>query len=134
MKSPCKHPGCATLVNGNAYCDKHKRPENEMVKIYRQRYDATRKYDPASLFRSSRKWQNVRRVKLSMNPICEDPCGDHARRGVTSTAKQVHHIVGLMECANDSRAYDLSNLMSVCWKCHAKIEAEVRRDIANKKR
>lgn len=130
MKSPCKHPGCPLLVNGNTYCDKHKRPDDEMIKVYRQRYDMTRKDDPAYLFRSSKKWQNVRRVKLSMNPLCEDPHGEHERRGITETAKQVHHIVGLSQCAGDTRAYDMINLMSVCWRCHAKIEAQVRRENA----
>jgi 5-methylcytosine-specific restriction endonuclease McrA len=132
MRAPCKHPGCPTLVNGNAYCDQHVRPINHDVKAYRKRYDATTRRDSIDLsaaasFRSSKKWQRVRRVKLSMNPICEDPFGDHDKRGLTETAKQVHHIVGLNECAGDSRAYDLTNLMSVCFRCHARIETAVRK-------
>jgi predicted HNH restriction endonuclease len=66
-------------------------------------------------------------MKIGMNPLCEDPYGDHDRRGATETAKQVHHIIGLAECAKDERAYTMSNLMSVCWKCHARLEREVRR-------
>jgi 5-methylcytosine-specific restriction endonuclease McrA len=81
----------------------------------------------AANFRSSKKWQRVRQVKLSMNPICEDPFDEHRRRGLTETARQVHHIVGLIKCAGDSRAYNLTNLMSVCHRCHARIESEVRR-------
>ena len=130
MRSPCKHPGCPSLVNGNAYCEKHKRPENEKQQA-KTRYDATtRRNNPALLaaseFRSTKKWQIVRRVKISINPLCEDPFKDHERRGATETAKQVHHIIPLVVCAGDSRAYDMSNLMSVCWKCHAKIEAKER--------
>jgi 5-methylcytosine-specific restriction endonuclease McrA len=78
-------------------------------------------------FRSSRRWQKTQRTKIGLNPLCEDPFGDHERRGTTETAKQVHHIVGLAECAGDERAYTLDNLMSVCWKCHARIEREVRK-------
>jgi 5-methylcytosine-specific restriction endonuclease McrA len=132
MKAPCKHPGCPALVNGNAYCEKHAQPPGEAMQQARRRYDATtRKNDPqlaaAAEFRSSRKWQRVRRMKLSMNPLCEDPLGHHARRGITETAKEAHHIVPLAECAHDPRAYDLANLMSVCWSCHNKIEAAARR-------
>lgn len=132
MRAPCKHPGCPTLVNGNTFCAQHARPIDQDVKAYRKRYDDTTRKDTAELaaaaaFRSSKKWQRVRRVKLSIDPICQDPFGDHARRGITETARQVHHIVGLNECAGDTRAYDLANLMSVCFRCHARIEATVRK-------
>lgn len=129
MKSPCKHPGCAVLVNGNNYCAKHVRPD--MLPEYRRRYDSTTRINcpllrAAAEFRSSKKWQQVRRVKLSVNPLCEDPHGAHARKQTTESAKQVHHIIPLIICAGDERAYDMDNLMSVCTRCHARLEAQER--------
>ena len=127
MKTPCNHPGCPSLVNRGGYCPTHAKDKTQS----REEYEARRRKDPAlaaaMAFRSSRRWQKTQRTKISLNPLCEDPFGDHDRRGTTETAKQVHHIVGLAECAGDERAYTLDNLMSVCWKCHARIEREVRK-------
>ena len=53
-------------------------------------------------------------------PLCEDPFKDHERRDDTETAKQVHHVKGL--ATHPELAYDLDNLMSVCTRCHAKLE------------
>jgi len=112
-------------MNKAGYCDKHKSSEPIRGKLYDT---ITRRNNPlladAADFRSSYKWQQVRKQKLAINPLCEDPFKEHERRQVTETAKQVHHIVGLAQCANDERAYSLDNLMSLCWKCHRKIEVE----------
>jgi predicted HNH restriction endonuclease len=40
------------------------------------------------------------------------------------TASQVHHIEGL--AARPDLAYTWSNLMSVCTRCHALLEREMR--------
>ena len=115
MKSPCKYPGCQTLVNRLGWCEKHYVEPKPRRKLTNTAQDE---------FRSTYKWQRVRKQKLAMNPICEDPFKEHQRRGLTETAKQVHHIIGLLQCANDERAYSLDNLMSLCWRCHARIERE----------
>jgi 5-methylcytosine-specific restriction endonuclease McrA len=83
----------------------------------------------SKLFRSSRKWQRTQRMKLSLDLLCEDPFKTHRSRGTTETAKQVHHIIGLAECANDERAYSMDNLMSVCWKCHSRLEQIERKKL-----
>jgi 5-methylcytosine-specific restriction endonuclease McrA len=115
MKAPCKYPGCQTLLPHNGYCEAHKASKPKRKKFVLSESDQ---------FRSSYKWQRVRKIKLGMNPLCEDPYKDHERRQVTETAKQIHHIIGLAECANDERAYSLENLMSVCWRCHARLERD----------
>jgi 5-methylcytosine-specific restriction endonuclease McrA len=131
MKSPCKHPGCPALLDRIGHCDNHT-PEETIHRRNRDKeYDRGRRMNTPSLraaaeFRSSYKWKKVQRLKQSMNPLCEDPYGQHERRGITETGRQVHHIIGLAQCAGDERAYSLDNLMSVCWKCHARLERDER--------
>jgi 5-methylcytosine-specific restriction endonuclease McrA len=60
-----------------------------------------------------------------MNPLCEDPFAVHSRRNMTETATQVHHVVGLS--VDPSLAFDLTNLMSVCTRCHSRLEQEDRK-------
>lgn len=129
MKAPCKHPGCNVLLNHNGYCDDHK-PSYDQRKEYDHKVRFRVGHLAASAqFRSSHKWNKARKIKLAMNPICEDPYKEHERRQLTETAKQVHHIVGLKECAGDERAYSLSNLMAVCTRCHARLERdEIKRE------
>jgi len=127
VKSPCKHPGCASLLDALGYCEAHATNAPNT----RRDYDRGRRMNTPALraaadFRSSYRWKKVQRLKQSMNPLCEDPYGQHERRGVTETGRQVHHIIGLAQCAGDERAYSLDNLMSVCWKCHARLERDER--------
>jgi len=127
MKRPCKYPGCRELLPRNGYCEEHASWQHNA----RKDYDAgTRASTPAlaaaAKFRSSRAWKRARRAKLSENPLCEDPHGDHARRNDTATAREVHHIQGL--ATHPELALSWANLMSLCAKCHAKIEAEVRKE------
>lgn len=122
---PCRHPSCKALLKRSGYCDAHKHHDKSGAKLYDTRVRAMTPHLMAARdFRSSYKWKRVSKMKLSLNPICEDPYKEHARRQLTETAKQVHHIVGLKECANDERAYSLDNLMSVCTRCHARLERD----------
>ena len=114
MKTPCKYPGCQSLLQRAGYCETHAHHAPKKFK----------RLTESDEFRSSYKWRQVRKIKLGTNPICEDPYNEHERRGVTETAKQIHHIIGLVECANDERAYSMGNLMSVCWRCHARLERD----------
>lgn len=124
MKSPCKHPGCPQLVIGSGYCQAHQRE----IDAPRREYDRRRRLDPslalAAKIRSSSRWRNVRKKKLAISPLCEDPYGDHKRIDATVPGQQVHHVEGL--AVAPSRAYDMENLMTVCTACHSKLEAEVR--------
>ena len=125
MRKPCNYPACRALIENGAYCAEHADKAQKRHRIYDERVRAS---DPAlaiaAAIRSSPRWKRLQRIKLLTNPLCEDPFGQHARRQVTETATQVHHIKGL--ATNPGLAYDMDNLMSVCTRCHARIEREVR--------
>lgn len=58
-------------------------------------------------------WQNLRRAKLSAQPVCE-PC---ERRGRTALADAVDHII---EINKGGPAFPpLAGLMSMCTSCHS---------------
>ena len=125
MKKPCNHPGCPHLIEKGRYCQTHKSAANQS----RRDYDNGRRKQNHALseskrIRSSARWQKVQRLVLSSSPTCADPFGEHARRGTTETATQVHHIHGLTE--HPDLAFTWSNLMAVCTRCHSRLEREVK--------
>lgn len=79
-------------------------------------YDAERR-----MIYNSRRWQRLRDIKFANDPLCE-VC---ARKGITTPAEDIHHIVSFMSTDDPQQrlwlAYDYSNLMSVCKKCHQNI-------------
>lgn len=124
MKRPCNHPGCHELVSGqDRRCPKH--ATNDPRKHYEE---ARRKKDPAlamaKRIRSSKQWSDVRRAKLSINPICENPHGLH-KRGMEPVASEVHHIERIQDAPE--LAFSMGNLMSLCTKCHAVFSAQERK-------
>ena len=125
MRKPRKQPGCATLLATNGYCERHAANAPKRGADYQQwrRKDANQ--SAVDGIRSSSRWQRVRRAKLSSDPLCEDPHGEHERRANTASAKQVHHIKGL--ATHPELAFHADNLMSVCAACHARLEGEARR-------
>ena len=75
---------------------------------------------------NSPKWRNIRRHKLSMQPLCER-C---AERGEVKEATEVHHITPIetARSADTMRllAYDPHNLRSLCHDCHALTHKELK--------
>lgn len=126
MKTPCRFPGCRSLLDKGGYCHAHAHHAKQSTRIYDR---TTRRNDPAlaeaKRIRSSARWIKVQRLFITEHPLCQDPFGDHQRRGTTETGQQVHHIKPL--ATHPHLAYDFENLMSVCTTCHAKIESRVRR-------
>lgn len=124
MKTPCRFPGCRALLDKSGFCPDHQHAAGQS----KRDYEVKRKRDPVLAYahkvRTGIRWRKVRLHKLAINPLCEDPHGDHQRRGTTVTATQVHHINGL--ATHPHLAYDLSNLMSVCTRCHAQFEQQAR--------
>jgi 5-methylcytosine-specific restriction protein A len=111
---PCKEPRCPQIVTGGgSYCESHahlgKRERFEFTNVDRM------------TFYSSARWQRIRAMKLSSNPICE-LCNHRF-------ATQVHHLENAR--ANPARRYDVANLQSVCVWCHAK---ETQREIIEKRK
>jgi 5-methylcytosine-specific restriction endonuclease McrA len=125
MKTPCRYPGCAALLDRAGFCERHAVHARQP----RRDYETRRLSDPvlaaAKRFRSSRAWQACQRLKLRTDPLCEDPYGAHRARGDTRSALQVHHIKPL--ATHPELGLRMDNLMSVCTGCHSRLEAEVRR-------
>jgi 5-methylcytosine-specific restriction endonuclease McrA len=117
---PCRQPGCPALLPRSGYCPAHASKAAAPGRDYEAKRARTPHLAEAARLRSSAKWQRIRRIKLAQDPLCEDPRGDHRRRGTTATAQQVHHIRPL--ATHPELAFDLGNLMSLCTRCHAKLE------------
>lgn len=66
----------------------------------------------------SKRWQQLRRLKLSENPLCE-VCQDN---GAITPAVDVHHRVSFMsqhdKAERNRLAFDIDNLQSLCRACH----------------
>ena len=67
----------------------------------------------------STKWKQLRLAKLLASPLCEI-C---LKQDKIVPAIDIHHIDSFMNYTGTKRlakAYDFSNLMSICKECHAK--------------
>ena len=89
----------------------------------------TRKHQPdtrqsASKRGYDRKWQRVRAIKLSSDPLCER-CERH---GIVEPATEVHHRIAL---ADGGERLDTANLESLCKRCHS---AHTMREAAMRRR
>ena len=93
-----------------------------MSKQWRCR-DERQAKDKAAIYHS-REWKELRVRKLRTNPLCER-C---AERGLVVAASQVHHVRPIEDTTSldemRARAFDWSNLQSLCIPCHAAIHKE----------
>ena len=125
MKRPCKHPGCAALLDRSGYCEAHAASAPKP----RANYQAWRQRDPQQSaidrFRSSPSWKSARKHKRAAQPLCADPYGSHAADGSTHSTTQIHHIHALATHPHLGLVAD--NLMGVCTACHARLEADAKR-------
>lgn len=68
---------------------------------------------------NTQRWRNLREIKLTVDPICEE-CD---KVGKVTPADDVHHIVSFMSTDNPVTrkhlAFDYNNLMSLCKQCHS---------------
>ncbi len=106
-KRPCSFPGCPNLTEGR-FCEEHQRMENRRY----EKYDR----DPAVRRRYGRAWKRIRDRYASRHPFCEE-C---QRKGRLCPVEEVHHKVPLSE----GGTHEVSNLVSLCKECHARIHAE----------
>lgn len=68
----------------------------------------------------SAKWKELRQAKLMQNPLCEICLAN----GIIKPAIQIHHLDSFMNYVGNQRlykAYDYSNLQSLCAECHSSI-------------
>lgn len=75
---------------------------------------------------NSGRWLQLRKQKLSSNPLCED-CLD---RGMYVPAKEVHHVIPCETAQSISEMhslmYDYTNLRSLCHECHVRTHKELK--------
>lgn len=73
--------------------------------------------DRQQIYQSS-KWKKLREAKLMEQPLCEICLA----RGIIKFAEDVHHKDSFLNYEGNDRlwkAYDYSNLLSVCKECHS---------------
>lgn len=100
-KTPCKHSGCAKLVDGGKYCDEHRPLHPEVVRSASKRGYGS-------------KWRKARKTYLSEHPLCVE-CLKH---GKYIQATVVDHIVP--HRMDMKLFWDKSNWQSLCKTCHDK--------------
>ena len=75
---------------------------------------------------NSRKWTKLRAAKMQSNPLCEN-C---SVAGIITPGTEIHHITPIDIGANDMErtrlAYDMSNLQTLCHKCHVIAHVELQ--------
>lgn len=73
------------------------------------------------------RWLDLRRAKLTKNPLCER-CKENGR---IEAATEVHHIIPVENALTYEEKkrlmYDFTNLMSLCHKCHVEVHTNMGR-------
>jgi len=105
-KSPCRHAGCAALLDNPGFCDKHRR---EIFKIQKQ--TVTEDYKERNRFYQRKEWKAVRLLQLQLEPLCRK-C---RTLGKLSPAAVVDHIIAIADGGNE---LEQNNLQSLCTSCH----------------
>lgn len=89
-----------------------KKPKKEKTRTFNRE-------DRQKIYQST-KWRELRQAKLMSQPLCEKCLAEN----IIKPAEDVHHIDSFMNYTGTLRlakAFDFSNLMSVCKECHYKI-------------
>lgn len=90
-----------------------------------KQYNQGNRYNPDPFYQSS-EWKKIRARKLEMNPFCEcEKC-----KGKKVKAEMVDHI---LEIKLGGSRTDMSNLMSLTNRCHAKKSAKTKNRLYAKK-
>lgn len=103
-KIPCNHKGCPTLIESGTgnYCEEHRKLKNTI-------YNKTRDDKDIIAIYSTSRWKRIRKLALVRdNGLCQ-----HCQQ---ANAEMVDHI---HEIKDGGDPYDLSNLESLCNRCHA---------------
>jgi 5-methylcytosine-specific restriction protein A len=93
-RRPCLEPGCPEWASYRGRCERHYRERERERNARRAGKDVYNR----------KKWQVLRRRKLSLDPLCER-CGE--------IAVDVHHRHGV-----EVDAWSLDTLESLCRRCH----------------
>ena len=95
------------------YCEAHTKQAPRAL------FDIRRRDDVAVKIRRSTAWRKVSEQVRRQQPLCGDPLGKHA--GFPEPVALVHHITAVADAPD--LALVMSNLASVCIRCHASVEA-----------
>jgi len=114
----CRWPGCPELIlQGEKYCRRHQRRGTDLDQERAAAFEASYRQSPAAQesdrFLRSAAWLAMRKTKLEQDPFCER----HAWRGQSILATDVHHREA--RAARPDLALELSNLESLCHRCHS---------------
>lgn len=107
---------------------KHSMPRVKAPSHSREIYDRqtrrmTSGLKEAADLRNSNFWKKVRLTYITRHPVCENPHGFHL--GFAPAATEVHHKQSLQIAPE--LAFNHSNLMALCAKCHAAFSQDERR-------
>lgn len=103
-KIPCNHKGCPVLIESGTgnYCAEHR-------SLKHSNYNRTREDKETIKMYSTARWKRVRRLALVRD-------GSLCQMCLAKTADLVDHIT---EIKDGGDPYDLSNLQSLCNRCHS---------------
>ena len=97
--------------------------KRKMPTIYKpksKRNNEGKRKERMKIYNSAR-WRELRRLKLSQDPLCE-MC---KRNGIVTLATDVHHKQSFMDYHDTQTrnvlAFSMDNLMSLCDSCHSKL-------------
>ena len=77
-------------------------------------YDLTT-YDGRKSFYHTREWKDLRKYKLSLNPLCERCLS----KGIIRKAVDIHHIQDISSHPHLALSY--TNLQALCKPCHSSL-------------
>lgn len=132
----CSTPGCRNLSR-RGKCDACKgKPKYRRVSVYNgelmdaatatQRIAAAKhgnaRYAHATKMRNNKAFKKLREWIRTVHPLCYNPLGLHT--GHPPRMQHVHHIVSIVD--SDEAAFDASNCVPVCRRCHGMVEAMTR--------
>ena len=122
--SPCREARCAALVDSKVgYCPTHLEEHNRHSKHRHRRYNKARfldaKENELNRFYRTSTWRKLRTAYISQSPLCEH-C---TLRNRVTVGTMVDHIHERRDGGDD---LDMSNLQTLCHRCHAHKTAEER--------
>lgn len=113
---PCAKFGCDNLTR-ERYCEEHAGLYSVDKGQSQQRYDRFSRNQESRNFYNSVAWHKAKRQRLQMDNYLCQRCFEH--KGKIVAADVVHHIKPLREYP--ALSLNLSNLVSLCHKCHNEI-------------
>lgn len=120
FKQCCYPCCCRPRLEGQRYCSKHLSLGLKFIaqreKERQQKADAKRREENKSSTQRGYgyKWQKISKQWRKDHPLCV-MC---EKQGIITPAECVDHIVP--HRGDPNLLYDLSNLQSLCWKCHSR--------------